>query len=147
MKAKITPYLVFQGEAEEAMNYYIDAFGSGEIVTMNRYGDARSNVEWNIAEEDYDKLIHGEFIVGGQTIYCADSTGTRQHAEEHRVHLTIACGSEEEINRLYERLSAGGRILMPLGMTFWHSKFAVVVDRFGIHWQLDLPQNSANRVT
>ncbi|MDG0875771.1 VOC family protein [Paenibacillus thiaminolyticus] len=110
MKAKITPYLMFRGEAEEAMNYYINAFGSGEIVRMNRYGDARSNVEWRIAEEDYDKLIHGEFIVGGQTIYCADSTGPGhgQHAEEHRVHLTIACGSEEEITRLYERLSVGG---------------------------------------
>lgn len=146
MKAKITPYLMFRGEAEEAMNYYIDAFGSGEIVTMNRYGDARSNVEWSIAEEDCDKLIHGEFIVGGQTIYCADSTGPGhgQHAEEHRLHLTIACSGEEEITRLYERFSAGGRVLMPLQLTFWQSKFAVVEDRFGIRWQLDLPQHPAS---
>ncbi|MBG9793788.1 bleomycin resistance protein [Paenibacillus dendritiformis] len=144
MKAKITPYLMFRGEAEEAMNYYIDAFGSGEIVSMNRYGEARNDVERSIAEEDCDKLIHGEFIVGGQTLYCADSTGAGQLAEEHRVHLTIACGSEEEINRLYERLSAGGRILMPLQMTFWKSRFAVVMDRFGIRWQLDLPQPASS---
>ncbi|BFH13910.1 VOC family protein [Paenibacillus melissococcoides] len=144
MKAKITPYLVFRGEAEEAMNYYLDAFGSGEIVSMNRYGEARNNVEWSIAEEDCDKLIHGEFIVGGQTLYCADSTEAGQLEEEQRVHLTIACSGEEEINRLYERLSAGGSILMPLQMTFWQSKFAVVVDRFGIVWQLDLPQHSSS---
>ncbi|BFH68842.1 hypothetical protein J27TS7_23420 [Paenibacillus dendritiformis] len=48
------------------------------------------------------------------------------------------------MNRLYERLSAGGRILMPLQMTFWQSKFAVVADRFGICWQLDLPQSASS---
>ncbi|WP_331253388.1 VOC family protein [Paenibacillus dendritiformis] len=114
------------------------------MVTISRYGDVRNNVESSIAEEDCDKLIHGEFIVGGQTLYCADSAGDGQLEEKHRVQLTIACGSEEEMNRLYERLSAGGRILMPLQMTFWQSKFAVVADRFGICWQLDLPQSASS---
>ena len=140
MKAKIVPYLMFNGQAEEAMKNYISLFGGGEIVTVSRYGEAKSNVEWTISDADADKLIHAEFTLAGQTMYCADSLGCpSDKADGHKVALTVSCESEEEINRLCEQLSLGGQVFMPLQDTFWRSKFAVLKDRYGIRWQLDFP--------
>ncbi|MEO8972860.1 MAG: VOC family protein [Ktedonobacteraceae bacterium] len=131
LKQKITTFLMFDGRAEEAMNYYVSVFDQAEIVSIHRYGANENGAE--------ETVVHATFSFYGQMFMCMDSNV--KHDFTPSISLYVACATEEEIDRLFEQLSQGGAVAMPLAAYPFSEKFAWVADKYGVSWQLNLERN------
>lgn len=127
---KITTFLMFEGQAEEAMNYYISLFDNSEVVSISRYGAEMGEHE--------GKVIHATFNLNGQEFMCIDSNVKHNFTFTPSVSLYVTCETSEEIEKVYEKLSQDGGVLMPLGSYPFSEKFGWVNDKFGVSWQLNL---------
>ncbi|MER7504306.1 VOC family protein [Nonomuraea pusilla] len=126
MAEKITPFLMFQnGDAEEAMTFYVSLFTDGKVLDVTRTDDG--------------KIRHATFALAGQEIMCIDSEIQHGFTFTPSMSLYVTCADEDEIDRLYAALVEGGGALMPLGSYGFSTKFGWVNDRFGVSWQLTLP--------
>jgi predicted 3-demethylubiquinone-9 3-methyltransferase (glyoxalase superfamily) len=128
---KITPFLLFEGNAEEAMTFYVSLFDDAEVISVNRYGADGPGKEGSVQ--------HATFSLAGQQIMCIDSPAKHEFTFTPAVSLFVQCESEAELDRLYAALAEQGRELMPLGDYGFSPKFGWVDDRFGLSWQLNLP--------
>jgi predicted 3-demethylubiquinone-9 3-methyltransferase (glyoxalase superfamily) len=131
---QITTFLMFEGKAEEAMNYYLSTFDNSEIVSISRYGAEMGEHE--------GKVIHATFKLNGQQYMCIDSTIKHKFTFTPSVSLFVTCETAEEVERLYEKLSQNGEVMMALGSYPFSEKFAWINDQFGVSWQL-----SVNKLT
>ncbi|WP_026677956.1 VOC family protein [Fictibacillus gelatini] len=127
---KITTFLTFTGQAEEAMNYYTSSFDRSEIVSITRYGEEVPGKEGTV--------MQAVFSLNGQTFMCIDSPIEHEWTFTPAVSLFVTCETEEEIDRLFEELSKDGAVLMPLAEYPFSKKFGWVNDKFGVSWQLSL---------
>ncbi|KHL01920.1 VOC family protein [Sinomonas humi] len=127
---KITTFLMFEGNAEEAMDFYCSLFDDAEVISMSRYGAEGPGKEGTVQ--------HSTFSLAGQPFMCIDSPAHHDFTFTPAVSLFVQCETEAEIDRLYAALSDGGGELMPLGNYGFSSKFGWVNDRFGVSWQLSL---------
>ena len=134
--AKINPYLNFNGNTEEAFNFYKSVFG-GEFAMVQRYKDTPGSEK--VAQADQDKIMHIALPVGEGNILMAtdalDSMG-QSLTIGNNFSLSISAGSEAETNTLFNGLSAGGKVIMPPEKTFWGSYFGMLTDKFGIQWMI-----------
>lgn len=121
---KITTFLTFFGQAEEAMNFYTSLFDHSEIRKLKHNSDG--------------KLLQGVFALKGQSFMCSDSPPVHDWSFTPAVSLFIECESEEEIQRLFDSLTMDGKIHMPLNNYGFSRKFGWVDDKFGVSWQLNL---------
>ena len=126
----IHPFLMFQGRAEEAMNFYVSLFEDGRVLEIERYGSDGAGKEGSV------KLA--TFSVAGLEVMCIDSPLEHGFTFTPAISLFVTCSSEDEIDRLHAALSEGGNIFMPLNSYGFSRKFSWVSDRFGVSWQLNL---------
>lgn len=127
---KITTFLMFEGQAEEAMNFYTSIFDQAEIIDITRYGADGPGAEGSV--------MKATFSLFGQAFMCIDSYVQHAFTFTPSISLYVNCDTEEEIDRYFEKLSDGGNVLMPLGQYPFSQKFAWVGDKFGVTWQLNL---------
>ena len=130
MARKVTTHLMFDGVAEEAMNFYVSLFGGSEIIQVERYGPGEQGAEGTVKR--------ATFTLGGQEFICIDSPVKHDFTFTPSISLFVDCESEAEIEKVFSRLSAGGLVLMPLDNYGFSTKFGWVKDRFGPSWQLNL---------
>ncbi|MEM9090628.1 MAG: VOC family protein [Cyanobacteria bacterium P01_F01_bin.53] len=130
MARKITPFLMFEGAAEDAMKFYISLFKDSEISQVERYGAGEQGAEGSIKRAD--------FIVGGQPVICIDSPIQHDFSFTPAMSLFVECEDEEDLQNAFEQLSSGGRVLMPLDNYGFSRQFGWLNDRFGVSWQLNL---------
>ncbi|MBD2865380.1 VOC family protein [Paenibacillus oceani] len=128
---KITPFLMFQGNAEEAMNYYTSIIEDSAITSISRYGANQAGEEGSV--------FQATFTLKGREYMCIDSHVKHGFNFTPSFSLFITAVTEEEIDRLFKQLSEGGSVLMPLGDYSFSRKFGWVVDKFGVAWQINLP--------
>ena len=127
----VQPFLMFEGKAEEAMNFYVSLFPNAKVVNNERYGPNRAGAEGSV--------MKASFSIGNQTVLCTDSIVKHTFSFTPAFSFFVDCRSEEEIGRIYAALSAGGTELMPLGEYGFSRKFSWINDRYGVSWQLNLP--------
>jgi predicted 3-demethylubiquinone-9 3-methyltransferase (glyoxalase superfamily) len=127
---KFIPFLMFEGRAEEAMNYYTSLFDRSEITSIQRYGAGEAGPEGSV--------IQAAFTLNGQTFMCIDSYVKHGFTFTPSLSIYVTCDSEEEIERVFRSLSEEGSVLMPLDAYPFSSKYGWVSDRFGVSWQLSL---------
>ncbi|TDM03591.1 VOC family protein [Macrococcus carouselicus] len=131
IQQKIVPFLMFNGRAEEAVDFYTTIFNDSEIAAMNRYGTEGPGAEGTIN--------HSKFTLNGQQFMAIDNANGTDVPFTPAVSLVVNCDSEEEIRHLYDRLKTDGEVLMELmPMPPVARQFAWVADRFGLSWQLNL---------
>jgi len=128
---KFIPYLVFKGNAEQALNYYKVVL-EGQITNVQRFSDMKTEPT---PEAYKNYVLHGELRFGDLVIYFSDSP--QGVAMGDNVTLLLDCSSEAEVDRLYKALSVDAEIHMPLQKTFWNAKYANIKDKFGVTWQLN----------
>ncbi|EKN71627.1 3-demethylubiquinone-9 3-methyltransferase [Neobacillus bataviensis LMG 21833] len=129
---KVIPFLMFQdGKAEEAMSYYTSLIEDSEITSIVRYGANEAGEEGTV--------FQATFSLKGQEFFCIDSNVKHQFSFTPSFSIYVTCDSEEEIDNLFQKLSEGGQALMPLGNYGFSKKFGWLNDRFGVSWQLTLP--------
>ena len=128
---KITTFLMFEGNAEEAMTFYRSLFDDAKVVNISRYGADGPGKEGTVQQ--------ATFTLAGQPFMCIDSPMQHAFTFTPSMSLFVQCADEAEIDRLYAALADGGGELMPLGNYGFSPKFGWVNDRFGVSWQLNLP--------
>jgi predicted 3-demethylubiquinone-9 3-methyltransferase (glyoxalase superfamily) len=128
---KITTFLMFEGNAEEAMTFYLSLFDDAEVVSVSRYGADGPGAEGSVQQ--------ATFTLAGQPFMCIDSPVKHGFTFTPAMSLFVQCADEAELDRLYGALAEGGADLMPLGNYGFSAKFGWVNDRFGVSWQLNLP--------
>jgi PhnB protein len=131
----INPYLNFNNNCEEAFNFYQSVFG-GELRTM-RFKDIPS--EHAMPAGEGEKIMHMELTIGQGAILMGSDTPPGMELPQPGNNVTIAVHptSEAEATRLFNGLSAGGQVTMPLEKTFWGAYFGMCIDKFGIHWMVN----------
>lgn len=128
---QVTPFLMFEGNAEEALCFYASLFDDAEIERIDRYGPEGPGREGSV--------FQAAFSLGGQRFLCIDSPIQHAFSFTPAISLYVTCASEEELDHRFARLSEGGEILMPLGEYPFSRKYGWLQDRFGVSWQLSLP--------
>jgi predicted 3-demethylubiquinone-9 3-methyltransferase (glyoxalase superfamily) len=128
--AKVRPFLMFQGKAEEAMNFYVSLFPGAKVLDIVRYGPNGPGAPGSVTK--------ASFRIASQTIMCIDSYVKHDFSFTPAFSLFVECESQDEIDRLYAALVAGGKALMPIGEYGFSRKFGWVNDRYGVSWQLNL---------
>lgn len=127
---KITTFLMFEGDAENAMTFYSTLFDDAEIVSIQRYGADGPGKEGSVQ--------HATFSLTGEQFMCIDSPAKHAFGFTPAISLFVQCADEAEIDRLYTALAEQGTELMPLGDYGFSPKFGWINDRFGVSWQLNL---------
>ncbi|MDQ6481083.1 VOC family protein [Dyadobacter sp. LHD-138] len=135
--ALINPHINFNGNAEEAFNFYKSVFG-GAFTTIVRLKDI-SSPEYPVAENDANKIMHIALPIGGNILMANDVPESMGpvNENENRSKISISAESREEADKLFNGLSAGGNIEVPISDSPWGSYFGMFRDKFGIEWMVD----------
>jgi predicted 3-demethylubiquinone-9 3-methyltransferase (glyoxalase superfamily) len=128
---QITTFLMFAGAAEEAMNFYISLFPGSRILSIERYGAGEPGREGTVKT--------AVFELNATRFMCIDSPVQHAFTFTPAISLFVDCDTEQQLENAFERLSAGGQILMPLDAYGFSRRFAWLQDRYGVSWQLNLP--------
>lgn len=133
----INVYLNFDGKAEEAFNFYKSVF-DGEFVTFQRMKDAPGMEQ--LPANEKERIMHVSLPISeGYTLMASDTLPSAGHTitEGNNYHISVGADSEEETHRLFNGLSAGGTVTMPLEKMFWGALFGSFTDKFGINWMVN----------
>lgn len=133
----VTPYLNFNGNAEEAFEFYRSVFG-GEFQGIVRFRDFGEG-EMDVPEEDKEKIAHISLpLVGSVNLMASDVVGPQAASFNvgNNVYIYLEAETADEADRLFSSLSEGGVAEMPLQPTGWAEKYGSCVDRFGVQWMI-----------
>lgn len=135
--ALINPHINFNGNAEEAFNFYRSAFG-GEFKRLVRFKDM-PNPGFPIDEKEANKLMHIELTIGPNVLMGNDVPEMmgRTNEQENRSKISVSTKSREEADQIFAKLSEGGTVEMPLDESPWGTYFAMFRDRYGIEWMIE----------
>lgn len=142
--AKMNPYLNFDGKAEEAFNFYKSVFG-GEFDGVHRMADMPHADQ--LPENEKNRLMHIALpIDANTTLMASDIMPSMGHTLNvgNNVYISLHPESREEAERLFNGLSAGGKVEMPLEDTFWGAYYGSFKDKYGIQWMVNY-QNEENK--
>ena len=137
----INPYLNFNGNTEEAFNFYKSVFG-GEFLALMRFKDTAACDR--VSEADKDKIMHVALPIGNGNVLMAtdalESMGQKLTIGNN-YHVAITPDSKEEAERVFNGLSEGGKIEMPLQDMFWGGYYGSLTDKFGVQWMVNYDAN------
>lgn len=138
---KITPFLWFDNNAEEAINFYISLFDNSSILTVNRYDDAGAKASGQKA----GTAMTVTFKLEGQNFTALN--GGPHFKLNQSTSFFVYCESDKKIENVFNKLSEGGEVIFPLDKYDWSEKYAWVIDKFGLSWQLDVDKiNSSQKI-
>jgi len=141
----INTYLNFNGNCEEAFNFYKSVFG-GEFAHIGKFKDMPEDPKFPVAESDKEKVMHVSFPISKETMLMGSDTGgewAAHYKQGNNFSISINTDSKTEADRLFDKLSQDGHIIMPMNKTFWDSYFGMFSDKFGIQWMVSFDE--ANR--
>jgi PhnB protein len=130
---KLNPYLNFNGNCEEAFQFYVKVFGSKDLRVM-KFRDSPMGAQ--MPEDEKDMVVHARFTAGDTTVMGSDAPGGR-YSKPGGYAVNINVDTPEEAERVFAGISEGGEIGMPIQETFWARRFGMVTDRFGTPWMVN----------
>jgi PhnB protein len=136
--ARINPHINFNGNAEEAFTFYRSVFG-GEFAKIVRFKDLASP-EFSVSEKEENKIMHIALPIGKTDMLMANDVPEimgKTNENENRSKIVISAESKEEADKLFNGLSEGGNIEMPIADSPWGSYFGMFRDKYGIEWMVD----------
>ena len=129
---QVSPYLSFNGQCEDAFTFYARCLG-GQLGAIFRY--AGSPMADRVPADWQDKVMHGSVTVGALVLMGGDVA--HRYEPPKGFTLSVQIESAAEAERIFHELSQDGLVSMPLEQTFWAARFGMLVDRFGIPWQVN----------
>lgn len=138
----INPYINFNGNAEEAFNFYKSIFG-GEFEKVVRFKDMASE-DFQVSENEANKIMHISLPIGPNMLMGNDVPEFmgRTNENENRSKISINVDSKAEADRLFNGLTVGGQVEMPMSDSPWGSYFGMFRDKYGIEWMIDFDTNA-----
>lgn len=141
--ASINPYLIFNGNCEEAFLFYQSVFG-GEFPYVGKFKDMPAgDGNPTLSEEDANKIMHISLPIGKDSVLMGSDSNAASGEVVFGGNISISINTEskEEADKLFNGLSAGGNPFMPMNQTFWGAYFGMFVDKFGINWMVNFDEN------
>ncbi|RYY84623.1 MAG: VOC family protein [Chitinophagaceae bacterium] len=139
----INPHINFNGNAEEAFRFYQSVFG-GTFSKVIRFKDI-ANDQFPVDAKEENKIMHIALPIGKSNVLMANDVPEvlgKVNENEHRSKISISADSREEADRLFQGLSAGGQVEMPIADSPWGTYFAMFRDKYGIEWMVEFdPKN------
>jgi len=139
---RMMPYLNFDGQAEEAFNFYKSVFG-GEFVGFHKMSDAPGTE--NLPEDEKNRVMHVALPIDEHTMLMASDiipSAGHKLTVGNNVHISLHPTSREEADKLFNGLSAGGQVAMPLQDTFWGAYYGNFKDKYGVNWMINFAPQS-----
>jgi PhnB protein len=133
---QILPFLHFDGNCREAMEFYKKCLGA-ELFLLP-YSGAPGDLHW-VTPESKDRIMHSTLTLGSPLLMASDTMPGTPFQPGSNFAVVIECETFEEIDTLFTTLSEEGEVTMPLQDTFWNARFGMLTDKFGIRWMLNLP--------
>jgi PhnB protein len=132
-KISLMPYLNFNGNCAEAMEFYKSVLGGK--LDMQTFGDTP---EMKTPKNEKNKVIHA--ILKTKSLEFMASDGDKKHPIKfgNSVHMSLMGNDEKALTKYFKALSKGGKIDMPLAKQFWGDKFGMLTDKFGVHWMVNI---------
>jgi PhnB protein len=138
----INIYLTFNGNCLDAFDFYRTVFG-GEFADLSRFKDMPSQSEFKVAESEMERIMHVSLPISSETsLMGSDSNSYSGNADfGNNFSISVNTGAKEEAERIFNSLSDGGKVIMPMENTFWGSYFGMLTDKFGINWMVSFELN------
>jgi PhnB protein len=141
MATAVNPYLMFNGTCEEAFLFYKSVFG-GDFPYIGKFKDAPAEEGEVLSEEALNRVMHVSLPIGNSILMGSDTHpryGDVGFGDNFSV--SINAESREDADKIFNGLSAGGKVEMPMDDTFWGSYFGMFKDKFGINWMVSFDKN------
>jgi PhnB protein len=132
-------YLFFNGNCAQAMRFYETALG-GTLEMMMTYGQSPEPEHCPAGSED--RIMHASLKIDGRSLMASDIPANQPSAGMNGFSLSLNYASADEARRVFDTLADGGKVIMPLGKTFWAEAFGMLTDRFGTPWMVGGGQSS-----
>ncbi len=131
MASRLNPYVSFDGNAREAMDFYREVFGG--TLHLNTFG------EYGSQGPGADKIMHAQLETpSGFTLMASDTPPGMPRNPGDTITISLSGDDGTELRSYWEKLSAGGQVTMPLEKQMWGDEFGMCVDRFGVPWMVDV---------
>jgi PhnB protein len=134
---QLNPYLNFNGQCREALTFYQECL-DGDLEFQKI---AESPMAAKMPSEKGPLILHGALSKNGSTLLMGSDMIGNSLQPGNSINLCLNCSSDQEINTLFDRLSAGGQVKVPLHQSFWGATFGEVRDKFGMTWMLNFTRN------
>jgi PhnB protein len=137
MASRLNPYISFENNARQAMEFYKDVFGGDlRMNTFGEFGQADS--------PDADKIMHSQLEAdNGMTLMAADTPAGMQRNPGDSITISLSGDDADSLRGYWEKLSDGGTVTMPLEKQMWGDEFGMCVDKFGVPWMVNITQSQA----
>ncbi len=135
--ANVNPYITFNGNCEEAFDFYKSVFG-GEIQQISRYKDMPPMKGHPKSESANEKIMHISLPLSKETslMGCDSNPEYGNVNVGENISLSISTDNKSDADKIFNRLSQGGRVTMPMADTFWNSYFGMLTDKYNINWMV-----------
>lgn len=145
--ATTNTYLTFNGNCEEAFNFYKSVFG-GEFTYIGRFGEMPQDPNYTVPESDKNKVMHVSLPIGKSVLMGSDTGGewAPSFQQGNNFSISVTAESKNEADKLFNALSAGGQVTMAMENTFWGDYFGMLTDKFGINWMMSYNENNADKL-
>jgi len=140
--ATVNVYLTFNGNTEEAFNFYKSVFG-GEFAYIGRFIDMPADDNCPPpSEEEANRIMHVSLPISKETVLMGSDSTSFSGAVTFGTNFSVSINtdSKEEANTLFTGLSNGGKVIMPMEQTFWGAYFGMFVDKYGINWMVNFDE-------
>lgn len=131
----INPYLVLDGNGQEAVKFYENALDA-KVEILQTFGEMPENPEFSIPVDVKDRVLHAHLKVGSTDLMISDTFPGQPCQIGSQVTIAIRINDVEKSKEVFEKLQEGGRVVMPLQETFWSPSYGQVIDKFGVEWQI-----------
>ncbi len=130
----IQPYLFFEGRCDEAIEFYKKAVGA-EVGMLMHWKDAPQKEQAMCQPGNENKVMHASITINGARVMASDGRNSGK-SDFKGFSLSLDAKTEADANRMFNALSDGGQVIMPLGKTFFSPCFGMLADKFGVHWMI-----------
>ncbi|MBM6616965.1 VOC family protein [Bacillus suaedaesalsae] len=135
MSVKLIPYLVMNGNAKEAIDFYQEAL-KAEVLYSQSFGEMPENPEFPLPEEAKNRISHATIKVGETELMLSDTFPGQPHQSGNQVTICISTKDANQSKAMFDALSNGGTVTMPLQETFFSPAYGGVIDKFGVTFQV-----------
>ena len=135
MASRLNPYISFDGNARQAMDFYKSVFGGS--VALNTFGESGGQDSSNA-----DKIMHSMLETdSGFTLMCADTPPGMEHNPGTNIAVSLSGDDANELRGYWEKLSDGGTVLVALEKQMWGDEFGMCLDQFGVNWMVNISES------
>lgn len=135
MALRMNPYLVMDGNAKEAIQFYEKALDA-QAVMVQTFGEMPANPDFPLPDSARDRISHALLKVGETDLMFSDTFPGQPVQSSNQVQICIMTDQAEQAKRIYEALREDGQVVMPLQETFWSPAYGIVADKFGVNWNI-----------